>query len=88
MMGKVGAARPPDKANVWKVAIHTIVLIRRTGVFQRFDNACDRDFIDRIDAARYRALHRSQYRRAPRRVAAVGEMIRQPKAAARRTNLP
>ena len=57
MMGKVGAARPPDKADIREAAFHTVMLIRRPGVFQRFNDARDRDFFHCIGTARHAALH-------------------------------
>ncbi|CNU80975.1 Uncharacterised protein [Salmonella enterica subsp. enterica serovar Bovismorbificans] len=58
MMSKVRAARPPDKTNIREAAIHPIVLVKPTGVFQRLDNTRHRYFIYRIDPARDAPLHR------------------------------
>ncbi|MNZ60985.1 hypothetical protein D3C78_790660 [compost metagenome] len=67
--------------------IHAVVLIKTAGVFQRFNDTCNRNFIDRINPVLHRTLHRGQHRRAACRIPAVGKVIRQAKTAARRTNL-
>ncbi|MNC29285.1 hypothetical protein D3C75_775290 [compost metagenome] len=69
------------------MTIHAVVLIKPARVLQRFNDAGNRDFIDRVNAALYRSLHRRQHRRPARRVAAVSKVIRQPKTAARGADL-
>ena len=88
MMGKVGAARPPDKTDVGKAPRHPVVLIACAGVFQGLNDAGNRDFFHRVYAARYAALHGGQHRGAARGVAAVGKVVRKTKTAAGRANLP
>ncbi|MNE37648.1 hypothetical protein D3C80_1315080 [compost metagenome] len=87
MMGKVCATRPPDKTNIREMPIQAVVLIKTARFFQRFYDACNRNFIDSINPVLHRTLHRGQHRRTTSRVPSVGKMIRQAKTAARRTNL-
>ncbi|MNS29321.1 hypothetical protein D3C71_1146470 [compost metagenome] len=88
MVGKVRATRPPDKTNIREIPVQPVMLVKTAGVFQRFYDARHRDFIHGINAVLDGTLHRGQYRRATRWVTPIGKMIRQAKAAARRTNLP
>ena len=81
MMSKVGAAGPPDKANIGKAPRHAVVLILRPRILQRLDNSCDRDLLHRVHASGHAPLHRAQHRRAAGRVAAVGKMVGKTKPA-------
>ena len=87
VMREVGAARPPQHADVREMPIHTVMLIETAGVFQRLNDTRHRDFIHRVGTAFEAPLHRSQYRCTTCRVPAVGKMVRQPKATAGRANL-
>ncbi len=88
MMGKVGAAGPPDKANIGEAPRHAVVLILRPRVLQRLDNPRDRDLLHGVHASGHAPLHRAQHRRAAGRIAAVGEMVGKTKPAPRGANLP
>ncbi|VFS36069.1 Uncharacterised protein [Yokenella regensburgei] len=88
MMSEVGAACPPQEADIREVTVHTIVLIRASRVFQCLNNAGNREFIHRIATTLNHALHGGEHRRTTRRVAAVGKMIGEAKPAARCANLP
>ena len=70
------------------MAIQTVMLIKPARVFQGFNNARHRDFIHGIHTALNRALQRSQHCRFAGWVAAIGEVIRETKPTARRTDLP
>ena len=88
MMSKVGPAGPPDKANIGEATRHAVVLILCPRILQRLDDPRDRDLLHRVHAPGDASLHRAQYRRAARRVAAVGEMIGKTKPASRGAYLP
>ena len=63
MMGKVGAARPPDKADVGKAPRHPVVLIACAGVFQASTMRATGIFPPRLR----RPLRYPAWRPAPRR---------------------